>query len=111
MASRVARVRDRLFKLLAGLVGGLPDLAALLRREARDVTQEVRELGLAAEVGDPDGLERLGSGCAVDRRVGFGGDFCDPVQAHGVRVAILVSSYRATVAAIAALSECVWIGM
>jgi hypothetical protein len=51
----LARPRlDEAFERLARLVGGLADLPALLWRQLRDAAQEVRQLGLAAEVPDPE---------------------------------------------------------
>ena len=52
---------DRGLERLARLVGGAADGAALLGRELGDAAQQVRQLGLAAEVGDPRLLE-LGRG-------------------------------------------------
>src|SRR3954454_9608570 len=43
---------DELLERLARLVGGAPDDAALLGRELGDAPEEVRQLGLAAEVTD-----------------------------------------------------------
>ncbi len=55
------------FESLASGVGGLADGGALLGRELRYAAQQVGELGLAAEVADPDVLERVGVGRRVNR--------------------------------------------
>ena len=68
--SSSARARlDRRLERLARLVGRAADRAALLRRQLRDAAQQVRQLGLAAEVGDPGLLQLGGAGGGRDRRL------------------------------------------
>ena len=74
---------------LSGGVGGLADGAALLGRQLGDAAQQVGQLGLAAEVADPDLLERVGVGGRVDRGARLALELFDPVD-HARE--ILVSS-------------------
>src|SRR3954454_2140401 len=123
---------DELLERLARLVGGAADGAALLGRELCDAAQEVRQLGLAAEVADAQLLERLARAGPGDGLLGLGAQRSDTVQhAHDAPTLAVsrwtagggagggdassprprVASYRATVAAIAALSDSLAIGM
>ena len=103
---RGARV-DRGLQRLARLVGALPDRASLLRRQLADVTQQVGQFRFTAEEAHAHLFELGGCGGGGDRRLPLGAQCGDPVGgAHG-RV-ILVSSYKATVAAMAAFSESAW---
>ena len=74
---------------LASGVGRLADGGALLGRELRHAAQQVGELGLAAEVADPDVLERVGVCRCVDRGARLLLELLDPVDHAG---AILVIS-------------------
>ena len=124
-ASSRRRLLDQRLERLAGLVGGLAGRGALLRGETGDGPEQVRELGLAPEVPDPDLLERVRSSvaaiacsaslriCAIRSTVGVPRSGRSSLTAFIAVIsrAILVSSYSATVAAIAAFSEFVSIGM
>ena len=98
-------------KRLARFVRRLADGATLLGRQLSHAAQQVRELSLAAEELDADVL-KLGG------RAGLGdGGLCgclkfnDFVAHTHAGVILRVSSYKATVAAIAAFSDSVTIGM
>src|SRR3954466_7660415 len=108
---RLARLDGGLDRL-ARLVGAFADRAALLRRQLADVAQQVRQLRLAAEEAHPHLFQLGGPGGGGDRGFPFGSQRGDAVGgAHG-RVILFRSSYRATVAAMAALRESAWaIGM
>ena len=67
----------------------------------RHAAQEVRQLRLAPEEGDPGLLEGRGRRGRGDRRLALGPQFRDPVD-HA-RATLPPTSYRAIVAAIAAL--------
>ena len=71
---------DELLERLAGLVGGAPDGAALLGRQLGDAAQQVRQLGLAAEVADAELLERRARGGAGDGCLGLGAKRSDAVE-------------------------------
>ena len=58
---------DRRLECLTRLVGRLAGGRALLGRQLGDAPQKVGQLRLAAEIPDPDLLERLGGGRRVDR--------------------------------------------
>ena len=61
-ASSSSRAATSASTRLARLVGGPADRAALLRRQLGDAAQQVRQLGLAAEVGDARVLELVRGG-------------------------------------------------
>ena len=83
---------DRLLEPAAGLVGRLAGGRALLGSELSHVAQQVRQLGLAAQVLDPDALEGVGVRGRLDRPTGLGLQRADAVgRAHG-RAGILVVS-------------------
>ena len=86
------------------LVGRLADAPALLRRQLGDAAQQLRQLGLAPEVLDAHALELLRGAGAVD---GLRGRLLDLLDAVDHRE----TSYIATVAAMAALSDSERIGM
>src|SRR4051812_47512643 len=92
---------DEGFERLARLVGGTPDRPALLGRELGDASEEVGELGLAAEVADPQLLERGARGRAGDGRLGLGAQRSDAVEdAHdGGRLAGLARASGGAAAA------------
>src|SRR3954471_14906045 len=73
-------VLDERLEGLARLVGGLADRAALLGRELGDAAQEVRQLGLAAEIADAELLERRARGGAGDGGLGLGAKRSDAVE-------------------------------
>ena len=86
---RLLARRDGGFERLAGGVGGLADGATLLGRELRDTPQQIGQLGLAAQVADPDVLKGVGVGRCVDRGARLLLELLDPVDHAG---AILVIS-------------------
>ena len=89
---------------LTGPVRGRPDGAPLLGRQLGHAAQQLRQLGTPAQVVHAQVLEGGGIRRGGHGRLAFGRDLGDTVErAH--RGAILVTSYNATVAAIAALSE------
>src|SRR3954451_9199788 len=123
---------DERLERLARLVGGAADGAALLGRQLGDASEQVRQLGLAAEVADAQLLERLARAGAGDGLLGLGAQRSDAVEdAHDAPTLAVsrrtagggagggdgapprprVASYSATVAAIAALSDSLAIGM
>ena len=108
--ARRARRSIALLERLARLVGGLADRAALLRRQLGDAAQQVRQLGLAPEVADRTSSSALVSAAAAIA-ASPRSELVDPLGDALMRAAILVTSYSATVAAIAALSESLAIGM
>jgi hypothetical protein len=65
---------DELLERLPRLVGGAADGAALFGRELGDASEQVRELGLAAEVADAQLLECRTGGSAGDGRLGLGAE-------------------------------------
>ena len=71
---------DQGLERLAGLVGRPADGAALLGRELRHASEEVRQLGLAPEVADAELLERRARRGACDGRLGLGADRSDAVE-------------------------------
>ena len=73
---------DRALERAARLVGGAADRAALLRRQVGNVAEQVRQLGLAAEVADPHLLERGAVPGPRDLRGGAVMELGDPVK-HG----------------------------
>ena len=75
---RPARL-DRGLERLARLVGRAADRAALLGGSCGDAAQQVRQLGLAAEVGDPRLLQLGGAGGGRDRRGAVGLQLLDPL--------------------------------
>ena len=85
-------------------LAALPTRAALLRRQLGDAAQQLRQLGLAPEVLDAHALELLRGAGAVD---GLRGRLLDLLDAVDHRE----TSYIATVAAMAALSDSERIGM
>jgi len=82
---------DQCLKGLARRVRRRADRRALLGWQLRDAAQQLRQLGLAPEVGDPDLLERHALPRRGDRRLPRGRKLSDPVEgAHAG--AILVAS-------------------
>src|SRR4029077_13229990 len=115
-SQRRAPLLAQLLQRLACDVRGLADRTALLGRQLRDAAQHVRQLGSAAEVLDPRLLERVGRLGGGDRRLPLLPQCVDPLDHAGgilwsVATASRVTSYSATVAAIAALSDSLWIGI
>ena len=106
---RLGALIDRGFERLARLVGGLAGRGALGGGELGDAAQQVRQLGLPAQVLNADALEGVAVAGAGDRGLGLGPDVCDSVAHSGVM--LRVSSYRAMAAAMAAFRESVAIGM
>jgi hypothetical protein len=100
----LAAAADQRLDRPARLVGRLADLAALLRRQLGHAAQQLRQLGLAPEVLDAEALELVGGARARDRIRGRVLDLLDAVD-H------LLTSYIATVAAMAAFSDSDAIGM
>ncbi len=89
---------------LARRVRGRADCAPLLGRQLGHASQQLRKLCTPAQVMHAQPLEGSGVRRGSHRRLAFGRDLGDTVErAH--RGAILVTSYNATVAAIAAFSE------
>src|SRR5438270_6884309 len=110
-----ARSDQRVERLARG-VGGLADGAALLGRKGGDLAKHLRELGLAPEVAHAQLLELLARGGRRDRLLGLLAQLVDPFDHDAGTVSLSrsprrVISYKATVAAIAALSDSVAIGM
>src|SRR5437660_2056914 len=103
---------DRLLERLAGLVGRLAHGCPLLGWQLGHRAQQVRQLRLAAQVGDARLLQVLAVPGRRDRLLGLGPDLGDLLDLLAHQPAILfASSYSATVAAIAALSELVAMGI
>src|SRR5205823_7399758 len=114
---------DRVLELAAGQVGRLADAAALGRLELGHAAQQVGQLGLASQPLHARLLERARGRRLGDGGARVGGDLLDAVD-HG-RVSsskparsaapppclMRVSSYSATVAAMAALRDSEAIGM
>ena len=74
---------DRGFERLARLVRGLAGGGALGGGKLGDVAQQVRQLGLAAQVLDADVLEAVRVGSGGDRLLGLGSNLRDPVGHSG----------------------------
>ena len=79
-SSSAARASSICLERLPGLVGAAADRAALLRREVGDPAQDPGQLGLAAEVADPQLLELGGAARRRDRRLGLACDLLDPLE-------------------------------
>jgi hypothetical protein len=105
---------DRLLETLTRPVGRLAGGRALLDGQLGDRAQQIGQLGLAPEVPDAHVLQRGGVAGPADRcaRLGLDRlDRLDPLSDAHARAILRDVSYRATVAAIAALSEWVAIGI
>ncbi len=77
-----------------------------------DLAQHLRQLGLAAEVAHAQLLERIAARRLRDRRLGLAAQLLDPLDHDaGTLDGLRVISYSATVAAIAAFSDSLAIGM
>src|SRR5689334_17986856 len=100
---------ERAFQRLPGLVRLLAGGGAVLRGQLRHAPQQVRKLRLAAQVADAHVLERRGVRRRLNRRGGLALDLGDPLGGGTHSRAILIASYSATVAAMAALSD--WVAM
>ena len=64
----------------ARLIGRLAGLGALLGRQLSHVAKKVRQFGLAAQIADPDLLERLRAGGTGNRLLGLLLDVGDALQ-------------------------------
>src|SRR5437016_2827435 len=98
---------------MARLVCRLADGATLVGRQLRYASQDLGQLGLSPEIVHAQLLERLPRSRRSDRVLGITPQLRNPLD-HDVRTlddrwvgtAPRVTSYRATVAAMAALREC-----
>ncbi len=77
---RVAARLDQPLERLARLVGGLADGAALLGGQRGDAAQQLRQLGLAAEVAHAQLLQLGARAAARDRALGLALQLLDPVD-------------------------------
>ncbi len=93
---RAARLDQRL-QLLARLVGARPDRAPFLGGQVGDAAQDRGQLGLAAEVADPQLLQLGGARRRLDRRRGLRGDRLDPIDS--LRHLQRPPAWRATISA------------
>src|SRR5205807_2242302 len=104
---------EQRLELRARPIGGRSDGGALLRLERADAAQQHRQLGLASEKANAHLLELLRRTRLADLHARLSGELLDALDHDvrtlddaGARAGRRVSSYSATVAAIAALSDC-----
>src|SRR5436309_303669 len=102
---------DQRLQSLTRLVGRLAGGRALLGRQLSHRPQEVGQLGLAPQILDPEFLQLGGGFCGGDSAFGLRPQLRDALPRAHERAILVVSSYRAKVAAMATLRESFCVGM